>query len=271
MGLAVAIVLVHQIDLDVPQVRPLAQVILAHQAVEVDGGGGAGIGLVVRDLRDAGEVVTHLGEHPGGLLQAGPLGHVEHHLELGLVVEGQHLEDDDLGGHQPQGARDQDQDARQQQPAVEVAPGPEQEGAYDPVEEALHPAAAGLVVTMPMPARPRLGLGRVALAQHEVGHPGGEDEGDHQRDQHPGGGVDGDGGHVGPHEPGDEGHGQQGGDDGEGGQYGRPADLIHGTRHQVQQAAPWTGPCAGGCSPPPRWRRPPGCRWRRSGQRARRD
>ncbi len=40
------------------------------------------------------------------------------------------------------GPGDQDQDARQQQPAVEVAPGPEQEGAYDPVEEALHPAAA---------------------------------------------------------------------------------------------------------------------------------
>ncbi len=51
VALAVAIVLVHQIDLDVPQVGPLAQVVLAHQAVEVDGCGGAGIGLVVGDLR----------------------------------------------------------------------------------------------------------------------------------------------------------------------------------------------------------------------------
>ena len=52
VALAVAVVLVDQVDLDVAQVGARAQVVLAHQTVEVDGRGGAGIDLVVGDLRD---------------------------------------------------------------------------------------------------------------------------------------------------------------------------------------------------------------------------
>ena len=57
--------------------------------------------------------------------------------------------------------------------------------------------------------------------------PGREDEGDRQRDQHAGGSVDRDGAHVGAHQAGDEGHGQQGCDHGERRQDGRTADFVH--------------------------------------------
>ena len=45
-----AVVLVHQIDLDVAHFATSAQIVLAHQTVEIDRRGGAGIGLVVGHL-----------------------------------------------------------------------------------------------------------------------------------------------------------------------------------------------------------------------------
>ena len=57
--------------------------------------------------------------------------------------------------------------------------------------------------------------------------PGGDDEGHQQREDHGGRGAHRDGAHVGAHEAADEGHGQDGGDDRQGGQDGRVADFVH--------------------------------------------
>ncbi len=237
VALVVAMVLVDQVDLDVAQMRALAQIVLAHQAVEVDRRGGAGVDLIVGHLRHAGQVIAHLREHAGGLLQAGALGHVQHYLELALVVERQHLQDDQLVDGEQHRARDQDQDARQQQPAVEDALLAFQKRTDDATEKAKQRLAAAFVV-LTMGAMPG-GTGRrgriVPLAEHEIAHPGCEHEGHHQRDQHAHGGIDRDRAHVRPHQAGDEGHRQQCRDDGEGCQDGRTADLIHRARHQLQQ------------------------------------
>ena len=50
MALAAAVALVDQIDLDVAEARVLPQIVLAHEAIEVDRRGGAGVGLVIADL-----------------------------------------------------------------------------------------------------------------------------------------------------------------------------------------------------------------------------
>ena len=85
-------VLVDQVDLEVADLAAAAQVVLAHQAVEVDRRGRAGIGLVVGHLGQRGQVRAQLVRTARGALHRRAGGHVHHHLELGLVVEGQHLQ-----------------------------------------------------------------------------------------------------------------------------------------------------------------------------------
>ena len=56
VALLAAVVLVDQVHLQVADLAAAAQVVLAHQAVEVDRRGGAGVGLVVGDLGHGGQV-----------------------------------------------------------------------------------------------------------------------------------------------------------------------------------------------------------------------
>lgn len=65
---------------------------MAHQAIEVDGGGGAGVDLVILHLRHLGKLSPDRQQGALGLLQGRPLRHIEHQLELRLVVKGEHLE-----------------------------------------------------------------------------------------------------------------------------------------------------------------------------------
>ncbi len=95
-----------------------------------------------------------------------------------------------------------------------------------------------------------------------------DDQCHQQRQQHAGRGVDRDGPHVRPHEPGHEGHRQQRRDDRERGEDGGAADLVHRQRDRLAQRALRRAACAGGCSRRRRWRRPPGCRSRRSARTA---
>ncbi len=210
--------LVHQIDLNITHVGAAADEVVAHQPVEVDGGGGASVDLVILHLGHPGELPTHRQQGALGMLQGRPLRHVEHQLEFRLVVKGEHLEHHPL--HHRHGSRPRHQQQNDQPKLMSRSPGtrPHQEGGHQPVKE------------------PGLGLpvGDMPLALEQViGQPGGEDKGHQQGDEHPHARIDGDGAHVGAHQAADEGHGQQGRDDGQGRQYGRPPHLVHRARNEI--------------------------------------
>ena len=118
VALGVAVVLGREVDLQVRHVGRLAQEVVPHEAVEVEGGGGARVDLDVLHLGNGGEVAVHL---PGGLqghLEGRSLVVVDHHLELALVVEGQHLDLDqaeaDAGRRSPQ----EDEHQRERTPSA---------------------------------------------------------------------------------------------------------------------------------------------------------
>ena len=118
VALLAAVVLVDQVDLQVADLAAAAQVVLAHQAVEVDRRGGAGIGLVVGHLGHRRQVRAEFVQHRGGLLHRRAGRHVDDDLELRLVVERQHLQQHQAGGRQRQRDGDQHGDAQAEQAAV---------------------------------------------------------------------------------------------------------------------------------------------------------
>ncbi len=128
MALAVAFVLVDQIDLQVAHLGAGAQVILPHQAVEVDRRRGAGVGLVVGDLGRGGNGRAHFREHLGGLFQRRADRQVDDDLEFRLVVERQHFHDDQLHHRQRDRNEDGQPDAQPQHAARATAHGAVQEG-----------------------------------------------------------------------------------------------------------------------------------------------
>ena len=91
VALQFAIALGQQVDLDIGHVRTAAHVIVAYQAVEVVGGGGAHVGLQVDDLGLLQCGAAQRIGRTGGLFERGSVRHVHDHLELALVVERQHL------------------------------------------------------------------------------------------------------------------------------------------------------------------------------------
>ena len=149
--------------------------------------------------------------------------------------------------------------ARQQAPVAPAATLVEQRREH-PLEQAVQPGGE-LAAAMVAAARRRL--------HPQARQPGCDAERDAQRQQHAHAGVDRDGAHVRPGQAGEEGHRQQGRDHRQRGQHGRAAHLVHRARGSAATASFRDGAAAaGGCSPPRRWRRPPGCRWRRSGRTA---
>ncbi len=93
---------------------------MAHQAVEVEGRGHAGIDLVIRDLRFNPHGGRNFARGLGGPFQRAAFRHVEDDLELALVVERQHLHFDPTDAHQGHRTEQQPHDTRQKQ----VAPAP---------------------------------------------------------------------------------------------------------------------------------------------------
>ena len=209
---------VHQVDLDVAQARVLPQVVLAHQSIEIDRRGRAGVDLVVADFRQLFHHVRELIEQTRSSLGGAALRQIGDDLKLGLVVERQHLQHHQLRCHQSDGEHDGRQD-----PPVEFVPTPAaafglQERTDQACEQALHPA----LLRLPGLAR----RSAVLPAEQDPAQPGREDQRHGQRNHHPHAGIDRNRTHVRAHQARDESHRQQRCDHGEGGQYRRPADLI---------------------------------------------
>ena len=83
----VTLVLVEQLYLDVALPGLAAQIVVPYQAIEVEGRGGADIGLQIGDLGDVADGLHRLVGEVGRYRQRGALGEVDDDIELGLVVE----------------------------------------------------------------------------------------------------------------------------------------------------------------------------------------
>ena len=228
MALVAALVLVHQVHLDVADFAAGAQVILAHQAVEVDRGCRAGIRLVVGHFRYAGQVGAEFMQHGGSFLDWRAGRHIDNDLELGLVVEGQHFEQHQPGGRQHQGKRNQPGNAKSQQAPIAPAALVVEQRLKNALEQRCQLArhAGGFACG---------GVVAVAFLHPQPGQPGRDDKRNRQRQQHAHAGIDGDGAHVRPHQAADESHRQQCSDHRERGQDGRAADFIDGARNDLGQ------------------------------------
>ena len=86
---ALALRLVDQIDGEIALLRLVAQVVMAHQAVEVERRRRAGVGLDRGQLRQGLEPLGGGHQRSVGRLQRRSLRHVEHDLDFRLVVERQ--------------------------------------------------------------------------------------------------------------------------------------------------------------------------------------
>ena len=82
MAGTVAIVFVHQVDLDVADIAAASQVILPNQTIEVDRRGGACIDLVVGDFGYAFDRPRQFVQYACRFLHGCALRHVDDDLEL---------------------------------------------------------------------------------------------------------------------------------------------------------------------------------------------
>jgi len=106
MALAFALMLVRQIDLDIAHLRTGAQIILAHQSIEIDRRRRTYICLVVGHFRHGGQILANFAHGARSLLQRGTHRHVHHHLKFRFVVERQHFENHQFHHRQQHGHDD---------------------------------------------------------------------------------------------------------------------------------------------------------------------
>ncbi len=139
MALALALGLVDEVDLDVADVGAAAQVVLAHQAVEVDRRGRAGVDLVVGHLGQLGKGLRHVVEHLRRVLDRRAFRHVQHHLEFRLVVERQHLHDDDLQDDEAEGEQYRERNSAEQPASPRPSGLALQERRNDPAKQTIEP------------------------------------------------------------------------------------------------------------------------------------
>jgi hypothetical protein len=91
MRLEVTLALVHEVDLDIGLVAGRAEEVVANQAIEVEGRGGSHVYLEVGDFGHGAEKIGDLPSRGIGLFEAESFWCIDHNLEFGLVVVGEHL------------------------------------------------------------------------------------------------------------------------------------------------------------------------------------
>ena len=111
VALARAVALRHEIHLHVGDVRTGAHEVVANEPVEVERRRRSGVHLGALHLRHAAQVARDLLAERVRRLERRALGKIEDHLELALVVEGQHLHLHRLHEEQPHRHEQQRHDA----------------------------------------------------------------------------------------------------------------------------------------------------------------
>ena len=215
MARTIAVRLRRQIDRDVTLIGGRTHIGVAHEAVEVEGGGGACMGLHGHHFRHVEDGSADGLGNGIGCLDGRALRQVDCHLQLRLVVEGQELHRDMLGVEQAQRTQREQPDQSQEDPAAGL--GGEDGAGGCRIETSEFPTI--LVVLLGVD-------GRIACHfQHQPrrNHDRYEEGEDHRRR-----GIGRDRAHIGAHHAGDEEHRQEGGDDGQGCNDRRIADLGDG-------------------------------------------
>ena len=228
---------------------------MAHQSVEVVRRRRSRVGLDVDHFALLLRLFGQQLRNARRFFERGAVGHVDDHLELALVVERQHLDLDEAEVEERAGGEQQDHHAAHEAPPKD-----------GPMQEAAHEA----------PVQPRyevLSFAFMMLARLQNPHrcPWRHDESHQQREEHRGAGANRDRAHVRSHQSADERHRKNRGDHGQRGENGGVAHFIHGLQRRPRTAAcpDWRASASGArYFPPPRWRRRPECRWRRSGRKA---
>ena len=165
------------------------------------------------------------GEHAGGALDRRAFGHVDDDLELRLVVEGQHLQHDQLHDREQHG--DDDRAGGRPDRAGGGAAARDRRSRNGVI-------SARKAVQFACPRVPRRSRSCALRSPKQLAaQPRRENQRDRERDQHAHAGVDRDRAHVRAHQAGDERHRQQRRDDGEGREDRRPADLVDGARDEL--------------------------------------
>lgn len=118
MAAHVAALAGQEVDADIGQVRGLAQVVFAHEAVEVHGRAFADGGDNVDDFRNGLEVGFDFADGGIGGFEGGAFGHVHDDLQLVFVVERQHFEGHAAGGGEEGGEGEQGGDGEQEESAA---------------------------------------------------------------------------------------------------------------------------------------------------------
>ena len=223
MAGAVAVIGVGQRDHHVTLFGQPAQEIMAHQAVEVERGRGAGIGLHRHHFRQGAGDAGHLFQHARGRVAAGAFGQIDHHLHFRFVVERQQLDGDGLEIEQRAGG----QRGQAHHPQEALGRRTLHDDACGGAAEDL-PQSAAAFILVPMQRRTAGQLEHRPWCNHH-GHEEGK--------QHGGRRIDRDRRHIGAHQAGHKQHRQQRGDHGEGGDHRRVADFGHRVDHALHPAA----------------------------------
>ncbi len=74
--------------------RLVPEVVVPDQAVEIKRRCRADVGLIIADFRHRADVPSQRLGDAGGFFKRSALRHVDHQLNLALIIEGQHLHDD---------------------------------------------------------------------------------------------------------------------------------------------------------------------------------
>ncbi len=168
-----------QVHLDIGHRRPAAHEIMTDQAVEIVGRCRADIDLVIGGRRVLADHLGHLEGDAAGLFEGRSFGHVENHLELALVVEGQHLDldhakiDHRKTGQQQQGDRGEKERSRSSAG---------KQGVHGPVVKPGQDVIRGVIVVDLGPLSDSLGPS--AFRQQANRRPGRDGEGDQHRKDH---------------------------------------------------------------------------------------
>ena len=212
----IALALRRQVELQVAKLGILADIVVAHETVEVERRRRPRMGLDRQQLRQIGQPIGRLGQDPVRLLQRGPFRQVDHHLDFRLVVERQQLHRDVLGVDQHRRGNGRGTDQQQEDPGAR--PGRDNRPRGEPVDASKEAAAS-----------PVVSLAALMFGRTEFHHqPRRQNDRDEERKQHRRRRIGRDRAHIGAHQARHEQHRQQRGNHRHRGDDGRVADFRHG-------------------------------------------
>ena len=105
---------VGQIDLNIAFLRHGPQIILTHQPIKIDRAGRTGVGLIIHDILNLRQFGTDFAQDACSFFQRRADRHIDNDLKLALVVERQHLQDNQLKVSQRHRAKNQQNNANRQ-------------------------------------------------------------------------------------------------------------------------------------------------------------